>query len=102
MYLPIPVTFFVPVYYVKNDIFTIKRPILLHEYNFHRNFTNETINPRDNNCKLLKEGVMEYIAPNDATAGAAIQASGTQGLAGKVIVTGMDADLAAAQMHSLL
>ncbi|MEQ8199634.1 MAG: substrate-binding domain-containing protein, partial [Clostridiaceae bacterium] len=35
------------------------------------------------------------LAPNDAVAGAAIDALKTQGLAGKVIVTGQDADLAA-------
>ena len=37
------------------------------------------------------------LAPNDATAGAAIQALEAQGLAGKVAVTGQDADLAAAR-----
>lgn len=37
------------------------------------------------------------LAPNDATAGAAIEALETQGLAGKIPVTGQDADLAAAQ-----
>ncbi|MFF2907625.1 D-xylose ABC transporter substrate-binding protein [Paenibacillus sp. NPDC057934] len=37
------------------------------------------------------------IAANDATAGAAVTALASQGLAGKVPVVGMDADLAAAQ-----
>ncbi|MEQ8156829.1 MAG: substrate-binding domain-containing protein [Clostridiaceae bacterium] len=37
------------------------------------------------------------LAPNDATAGAAIEALQEQGLAGKVAVTGQDADLAAIQ-----
>ena len=37
------------------------------------------------------------LAPNDAIAGAAIEALQAQGLAGKVAVTGQDADLAAAQ-----
>lgn len=37
------------------------------------------------------------LAPNDVIAGAAIQALEEQGLAGKVVVTGMDAHLAAAE-----
>ena len=37
------------------------------------------------------------LAPNDATAGAAIQALQAQDLAGKVVVTGMDGDLDAIQ-----
>ena len=42
-----------------------------------------------------KNNVNAVLAPNDATAGAAIQALQEQGLAGKVAVTGQDADLAA-------
>lgn len=37
------------------------------------------------------------LAPNDSIAGAAIEALQTQGLAGKVVVTGQDAELAAIQ-----
>ena len=37
------------------------------------------------------------VASNDGTAGGAIQALGEQKLAGKVLVTGQDADLAACQ-----
>jgi D-xylose transport system substrate-binding protein len=36
------------------------------------------------------------LAPNDGTAGGCIQALAAQGLAGKVIITGQDAELAAA------
>jgi len=42
-----------------------------------------------------KNNVNAVLAPNDATAGAAIQALQEQGLAGKVAITGQDADLAA-------
>jgi D-xylose transport system substrate-binding protein len=41
--------------------------------------------------------VQAILAPNDGTAGGAIQALKTQGLAGKVPVTGQDAELAAAR-----
>lgn len=37
------------------------------------------------------------VASNDATAGGAIQALDAQGLAGKVVISGQDADLAACQ-----
>ena len=42
-----------------------------------------------------KNDVNAILAPNDATAGAAIQALQEQGLAGKVAITGQDAELAA-------
>lgn len=44
-----------------------------------------------------KNKIDAILAPNDATAGAAIQALAAQGLAGKVVVTGMDGDLSAIQ-----
>ena len=44
-----------------------------------------------------KNNVAAVVASNDGTAGGAIQALGAQGLAGKVIVTGQDAELAALQ-----
>lgn len=44
-----------------------------------------------------KDKIAAILAPNDATAGAAIEALKEQGLAGKVPVTGQDADLAAVE-----
>lgn len=44
-----------------------------------------------------KNEVVAVVASNDGTAGGAIQALTAQGLAGKVIVTGQDAELAALQ-----
>lgn len=44
-----------------------------------------------------KNEVVAIVASNDGTAGGAIQALKTQGLTGKVIVTGMDAELPALQ-----
>ncbi|SFD29926.1 sugar ABC transporter substrate-binding protein [Clostridium uliginosum] len=44
-----------------------------------------------------KNKIDAILAPNDVTAGVAIQALESQGLAGKVQVTGMDGDLSAAQ-----
>lgn len=43
MYLSIPNVFFVPVYYIKEDIINIKKVDLLQEYNSHSDFTNKTI-----------------------------------------------------------
>ena len=51
----------------------------------------------EDSLALNKNKIDAIVAPNDATAGAAIQALETQGLAGKVPVTGMDGDLAAIQ-----
>lgn len=42
MYQSIPGIFFVRVFYVKNDISSIKK-VILHEYNFPRNFINITL-----------------------------------------------------------
>ncbi len=44
-----------------------------------------------------KNNVAAIVASNDGTAGGAIEALAAQGLAGKVIVTGQDADIAALQ-----
>jgi D-xylose transport system substrate-binding protein len=44
-----------------------------------------------------KNDVQGVLAPNDGTAGGCIEALAAQGLAGKVPITGQDADLAAAQ-----
>jgi D-xylose transport system substrate-binding protein len=51
------------------------------------------------NAALTKNGdaIDEVIVTNDGTAGGAIQALLEEGLAGKVLVTGQDADLAACQ-----
>lgn len=51
------------------------------------------------NAALTKAGrqIDGVIASNDATAGGAVQALREEGLAGKVLVTGQDADLAACQ-----
>jgi D-xylose transport system substrate-binding protein len=57
-----------------------------------------------NAFKIVEDSLISHnnkidaiLAPNDATAGAAIEALKAQGLAGKVAVTGQDADLAAAK-----
>ncbi|MGI8639184.1 MAG: sugar ABC transporter substrate-binding protein [Pyrinomonadaceae bacterium] len=44
-----------------------------------------------------KNNIVAVVASNDGTAGGAIQALGAQGLTGKVVVTGQDAELAALQ-----
>jgi D-xylose transport system substrate-binding protein len=50
------------------------------------------------NAALTKGGGLDAIlASNDGTAGGAIQALAEEGLAGKVLVTGQDAELAACQ-----
>lgn len=51
----------------------------------------------ENALTSANNDVQAVLAPNDGTAGAAIQALDAQGLAGKVPVTGQDAELAAAQ-----
>lgn len=58
----------------------------------------------DNAMKIMEQAltkasndVQAVLAPNDGTAGGAIQALAAQGLAGKVPITGQDAELAAAQ-----
>ncbi|MDD7793627.1 sugar ABC transporter substrate-binding protein [Clostridium sp. 'White wine YQ'] len=47
--------------------------------------------------KANKNNINAILSPNDAIAGAAIEALKEQGLAGKVIVTGQDADVEAAK-----
>ncbi len=51
----------------------------------------------ENALTLANNKVDAILAPNDGTAGGAIAALAAQGLAGKVPVTGMDAELSAAQ-----
>jgi len=58
----------------------------------------------DNALKLMenaltanKNNIQGVLAPNDGTAGGCIQAMAAQGLAGKVPITGQDAELAAAK-----
>ncbi len=51
----------------------------------------------ENALTLANNKVDAILAPNDGTAGGAISALAAQGLAGKVPVTGMDAELSAAQ-----
>ena len=46
---------------------------------------------------LIENKIDAILAPNDATAGASIEALKAQGLAGKVPVTGQDAELSAVQ-----
>ena len=51
----------------------------------------------ENALTKANNDIQGILAPNDGTAGGAIAALEAQGLAGKVIVTGMDAEVAAAQ-----
>jgi D-xylose transport system substrate-binding protein len=51
----------------------------------------------ENSLIANNNNIDAILAPNDATAGAAIEALEAQGLAGKVAVTGMDGDLSAIQ-----
>ncbi len=51
----------------------------------------------ENALTTSKNDVQAILAPNDGTAGGAIQAMAAQGLAGKVPITGQDAEVAAAQ-----
>ena len=57
----------------------------------------EALKNVENALTQNKNNVAAVVASNDGTAGGAIQALGAQGLAGKVIVTGQDAELAALQ-----
>ncbi len=49
------------------------------------------------NALTMNKDVVAVVASNDATAGGSIQALSTRGLAGKVFVSGQDADLAGLQ-----
>ncbi|AOV08714.1 D-xylose ABC transporter substrate-binding protein [Sporosarcina ureilytica] len=51
----------------------------------------------ENTLTVNKDDIDAIVASNDSTAGGAIQALAGQGLAGKVAVSGQDADLAAVQ-----
>jgi D-xylose transport system substrate-binding protein len=51
----------------------------------------------ENALTANKNNIQGILAPNDGTAGGCIQALAAQGLAGKVPITGQDAELAAAQ-----
>jgi len=57
----------------------------------------EALNHTENALTQNKNDVVAVVASNDATAGGAIQALEWQKLAGKVLVSGQDADLAAMQ-----
>ena len=57
----------------------------------------EALKNVENALTQNKNDVVAVVASNDGTAGGAIQALAAQGLTGKVIVTGQDAELAALQ-----
>jgi len=57
----------------------------------------EALNHTENALTRNKNNIQAVIAPNDGTAGGVISALKQQSLAGKVLVTGQDADLAACQ-----
>jgi len=57
----------------------------------------EALKHAENSLTLLHNDVVAIVASNDATAGGAIQALEEQKLAGKVFVSGQDADLPALQ-----
>ncbi|WP_419730949.1 D-xylose ABC transporter substrate-binding protein [Lichenicola sp.] len=57
----------------------------------------EALSISENALTANKNNIQGFVASNDALAGGAIQALAAQGLAGKVAVSGQDADLAAAQ-----
>lgn len=55
------------------------------------------LNITENALTQTKNDIVAVVASNDGTAGGAVQALESQGLTGKVIVSGQDADLAALQ-----
>ncbi|MBC8061224.1 MAG: substrate-binding domain-containing protein [Clostridiaceae bacterium] len=55
------------------------------------------VNIVENSLTKNKNNIQAILAPNDGTAGGAIVSLTTQGLAGKVPITGQDAELTAAQ-----
>jgi len=57
----------------------------------------EALRHTENALTQAQNNVVAIVASNDSTAGGAIQALEEQGLAGKVIVSGQDADLAGCQ-----
>jgi D-xylose transport system substrate-binding protein len=58
---------------------------------------NEALKIMENALTANKNDIDAVVASNDSTAGGAIQALDAQGLAGKVVISGQDADLAAVQ-----
>ncbi|MCF7944769.1 MAG: substrate-binding domain-containing protein [Spirochaetia bacterium] len=58
---------------------------------------NEALKHTENGLTLANNDIQAVIASNDGTAGGAIQALESQGLAGKVPIAGQDADIAACQ-----
>ena len=58
---------------------------------------NEALKIMENALTANKNNIDVVVASNDSTAGGAIQALDAQGLAGKVLISGQDADLAAVQ-----
>lgn len=58
---------------------------------------NEALKIMENALTANKNDIDVVVASNDSTAGGAIQALDAQGLAGKVLISGQDADLAAVQ-----
>ncbi len=57
----------------------------------------EALKHTENALTMNKNNVVAVVASNDGTAGGSIQALNAQGLTGKVVVSGQDADLAALQ-----
>lgn len=57
----------------------------------------EAMKHMENALTANKNDIQGVLAPNDGTAGACIQALASQGLAGKVPITGQDAEVAAAK-----
>ena len=58
---------------------------------------NEALNIMENALTANKNDIDAVVASNDNTAGGAIQALDAQGLAGEVVISGQDADLAGVQ-----
>jgi D-xylose transport system substrate-binding protein len=58
---------------------------------------NEALKFTENALTMVNNDIQAVVAPNDGTAGGAIQALAAQNLAGKVPIAGQDADLAACQ-----
>jgi D-xylose transport system substrate-binding protein len=58
---------------------------------------NEAMKHTENALTMMGNNIQAVVAPNDGTAGGAIQALAAQNMAGKVPIGGQDADLAACQ-----
>ncbi|SHI67458.1 xylose-binding protein [Clostridium cavendishii DSM 21758] len=91
-------------YYIKNGAMAYIKPLAdKGEINIIADKAVDNWEPQ-NAFKIVEEALRNnnnkvdaIVAPNDATAGAAIEALKKQGLDGKVVVTGQDGDLAAIQ-----